>query len=39
MFQNKKGYIRLIQIRDYKTEEFETYIPKGWLEKSAQLMI
>ena len=23
----KKGYIRLIQIRDYKTDKFETYIP------------
>ncbi len=24
----KPGYIRLIQIRDYKTDKFETYIPK-----------
>lgn len=24
----KKGYIRLIQIRDYKTSEYETYIPE-----------
>jgi type I restriction enzyme, S subunit len=25
----KPGYVRLIQIRDYKTDRFETYIPEG----------
>lgn len=32
-FQKKDGYIRLIQIRDYKTDEFETYIPEGLAQK------
>ena len=29
--ENKEGYVRLIQIRDYKTDNFKTYIP---LEKA-----
>ena len=32
-FQKKDRYIRLIQIRDYKTDEFETYIPEGLAQK------
>jgi type I restriction enzyme, S subunit len=28
-----EGYIRLIQIRDYKTDEFETYIPASLARK------
>jgi type I restriction enzyme, S subunit len=27
IFQPKDGYIRLIQIRDYKTDEYQSYIP------------
>ena len=29
----KDGYIRLIQIRDYKTSEYETYIPEALARK------
>jgi len=29
----KAGYIRLIQIRDYKTSEYETYIPELFAKK------
>lgn len=29
----KEGYIRLIQIRDYKTERYKTYIPKEMARK------
>ena len=32
-FQKRDGYIRLIQIRDYKTDEFETYIPEELARK------
>lgn len=34
-FENRptKGYIRLIQIRDYKTDKFETYIPEALARK------
>jgi type I restriction enzyme, S subunit len=28
IYQPKDGYIRLIQVRDYRTEKFITYIPK-----------
>lgn len=27
IFESKEGYVRLLQIRDYKTEKFKTYIP------------
>jgi len=30
---NKNGYIRFIQIRDYKTDEYLTYIPKEMARK------
>ncbi|WP_288421097.1 restriction endonuclease subunit S [uncultured Pantoea sp.] len=33
VFSPKEGYIRLIQIRDYKTNEFETYIPEHLTSK------
>lgn len=29
----KEGYIRLIQIRDYKTDSYKTYIPKELVKK------
>ncbi|HEU5377001.1 MAG TPA: restriction endonuclease subunit S [Ktedonobacteraceae bacterium] len=32
-FHEKEGYIRLIQIRDYKTDEYETYIPEEFARK------
>ena len=32
-FEPQEGYIRLIQIRDYKTDKFATYIPKGLAKK------
>lgn len=32
-FTPRSGYIRLIQIRDYKTSEYETYIPKDLAKK------
>ncbi|OAI07598.1 restriction endonuclease subunit S [Methylomonas methanica] len=38
----KAGYIRLIQIRDYKTSEYETYIPELFARKkcnSTDIMI
>jgi type I restriction enzyme S subunit len=28
IFKFKKGYVRLLQIRDYKSDKFETYIPE-----------
>jgi type I restriction enzyme S subunit len=28
VFQEKDGYVRLLQIRDYKNDNYETYIPK-----------
>lgn len=28
IYEPKKGYIRLIQVRDYKTDKYATYIPK-----------
>ena len=31
--EEKEGYIRLIQIRDYKTDEYMTYIPKDMARK------
>ena len=33
LFQPKNGYIRLIQIRDYKSSDFETYIPEELARK------
>lgn len=30
VFEPQEGYIRLIQIRDYKTDEFVTYAPEWW---------
>jgi type I restriction enzyme, S subunit len=38
----KEGYIRLIQIRDYKTDKYKTYIPKELAKKvccSSDIMI
>ena len=32
-FKPENGYIRLIQIRDYKTNKFETYIPENLAKK------
>ena len=32
-FEPQEGYIRLIQIRDYKTNKFATYIPKDLARK------
>ena len=32
-FAPTKGYIRLIQIRDYKSDAFETYIPDSLAQK------
>ena len=32
-FKPEDGYIRLIQIRDYKTDKFETYIPRNLARK------
>ncbi|MGY8858264.1 MAG: restriction endonuclease subunit S [Pseudomonadales bacterium] len=32
-FKPEEGYIRLIQIRDYKTDKFETYIPTQLAKK------
>ncbi len=32
-FVPTKNYVRLIQIRDYKTDEFETYIPESLARK------
>lgn len=29
IYENKNGYIRLIQVRDYRTDKFITYIPKN----------
>lgn len=31
--ENKEGYIRLIQIRDYKSDKYQTYIPKKLARK------
>jgi type I restriction enzyme S subunit len=33
IFKYREGYIRLIQIRDYKTDEFITYIPEELARK------
>ncbi len=33
IFKYREGYIRLIQIRDYKTDDFTTYIPKDLARK------
>ncbi len=30
VFGPKEGYVRLIQIRDYKSEDFATYAPESW---------
>jgi type I restriction enzyme S subunit len=38
----KEGYVRLLQIRDYKTDKYETYIPKNLARKfcnKADIMI
>ncbi|MFT6914778.1 MAG: type I restriction enzyme S subunit [Motiliproteus sp.] len=32
-YRSTKGYIRLIQIRDYKADKYETYIPEGLARK------
>lgn len=32
-FEPEEGYIRLIQIRDYKTDKFVTYVPKKLAKK------
>lgn len=29
VFEEREGYIRLIQVRDYKTDKYLTYIPKA----------
>ncbi len=34
IYSDKKGHIRLIQIRDYKTDNFKTYIPKEMAQKT-----
>jgi type I restriction enzyme S subunit len=33
LFSHKDGYLRLIQIRDYKTDEYATYIPEALANK------
>ena len=33
-FRSAEGYIRLIQIRDYKTDKYESYIPEGLARKT-----
>ena len=33
IFKPRAGYLRLIQIRDYKTDEYETYIPEKLAKK------
>ncbi|OSN04551.1 hypothetical protein AU510_11575 [Lonsdalea britannica] len=33
IYENKSGYVRLIQTRDYKTDAFPTYIPKSSTKK------
>ncbi|MEH1951902.1 MAG: restriction endonuclease subunit S [Nostoc sp.] len=37
LFEQKQGYIRLIQIRDYKTDEFKTYIPEYLARKKCSV--
>jgi type I restriction enzyme, S subunit len=37
IFEHKEGYIRLIQIRDYKTDEFKTYIPENLARKRCSI--
>ena len=37
VFNYREGYIRLIQIRDYKTNEFLTYIPEGLARKKCSV--
>ena len=33
VFEPREGYVRLIQIRDYKTDEYITYIPQKLARK------
>ena len=33
-FKPIAGYVRLIQIRDYKSDDFETYIPENLARKN-----
>ena len=33
VFKPQKGYVRLIQIRDYKTDEYITYVPEKMCRK------
>jgi len=33
IFSEKEGYLRLIQIRDYKTDKYASYIPEGLARK------
>jgi type I restriction enzyme S subunit len=33
IFNEKKGYIRLLQIRDYKSDKYQTYIPENLAQK------
>ena len=33
VFHKKEGYIRLIQIRDYKSDKFKTYVPTSLAQK------
>ncbi len=33
IFEPKEGYVRLIQIRDYKTDEYSTYAPESMCRK------
>ena len=33
-YQPEKGYIRLLQIRDYKTDDYATYIPEQFAQKT-----
>ena len=35
-FTPSNGYIRLIQIRDYKSDSFETYIPESLVQKRCE---
>jgi type I restriction enzyme S subunit len=33
IFREKEGYVRLVQIRDYKTDDYATYIPEQLAKK------
>lgn len=33
IYEPKEGYIRLVQVRDYKTDKYVTYIPKALAKK------